>query len=182
VTVTVREQSSAPPPPVRRGAAARARHHTRRAVVRSAPELRTLVKFGVVGSSGFIVNLIVFSIAHSAGAHYLIATTFAFVAAVVNNFHWNRRWTFKAVGAEAIHHQVRRFLIVSLAAFFLQAGILKLLVDADVPVLAAQTVSVLAAMPFGFIGNRVWTFHEDGGLRRRWARRRERLRAARSEV
>ena len=154
---------------------ARARHHGRRAM----PELRTLVKFGVVGGSGFVVNLAVFAIARALGAHHILAATIAFLAAVGNNFHWNRRWTFRAVGAEAIHHQARRFLIVSAAAFGIQLGFLEIFVAAGLTPFTAQAISVILATPFGFVGNRIWTFHEDGGLRVRWGRRRARLRADR---
>ena len=48
---------------------ARVHVHTRRALVRSAPELRTLAKFTIVGGSGYLVNLVVFAIAEKAGAH-----------------------------------------------------------------------------------------------------------------
>lgn len=151
-------------------------HHTRRAVRRGAPELRTLVKFTLVGGSGYIVNLAVFAAVQALGAHHVIAATVAFLAAVGNNFHWNRRWTFNAVGTEAIHRQARRFLIVSVANFLLSLGILVLLVSAGTPALLAQAISIAAATPFAFVGNRVWTFAETGALRRH-ARR---LRGARA--
>ena len=93
-----------------------------------------------------------------------------------NNFHWNRRWTFRAAGAEAIHHQARRFFTVSVVTFLVQLGILDLLVGAGMKDFFAQALSVALSMPLGFLGNRMWTFHEDGGLRVRWAaRRRARL-------
>jgi putative flippase GtrA len=178
--MSVSEPTSAPPRRTARDRArhgtARARHHTRHAVRRSAPELRRMVKFAIVGGSGFVVNLAVFAIVESFGTLHAIAATAAFLAAVGNNFYWNRRWTFRAVGAEAIHHQARRFFIVSGAAFCLQLLILEGLINLDVTPIIAQAVSVIVAMPFGFVGNRMWTFHEDGGLRERWARRRERLR------
>lgn len=143
------------------------RHHTRRVVKAGAPELRTLAKFALVGGSGYLVNLVAFAIAQFAGAHHLLAATIAFLAAVWNNFHWNRRWTFRAVGAEAIHHQARRFFMVSVASFFLALGILELLVQAGVTPFFAQALSIAAATPIGFLGNRLWTFAESGTLLRR---------------
>lgn len=152
-------------------------HHTRRVVRRGAPELRTLVKFTMVGGSGYAVNLAVFALAEALGAHHVLAATIAFLAAVGNNFHWNRRWTFNAVGAEAIHRQAHRFLVVSVVSFLFSLGILVLLVDAGITPLLAQAISIALATPLGFLGNRLWTFAAPGSLRRH-ARRMRDARAA----
>ncbi len=156
-SVSTTEEMAAVPPRALRGSA-RARHHTRRAVRAGAPELRTLAKFVLVGGSGYLVNLLAFAATQSLGVHHLLAATFAFLAAVLNNFHWNRRWTFRAVGAEALHRQARRFFIVSVAGFLLALLILQLLVDAGATPLVAQAVAIAAATPLGFLGNRLWTF------------------------
>jgi len=146
------------------------------------PELRTLVKFGIVGGSGYMVNLIAFDVASHLGADHLVAATVAFLAAVGNNFHWNRRWTFSHV-TEAVHRQARRFLIVSTVSFFFSLGILELLVEgAGMNTLLAQAIAIACAMPFAFVANRVWTFAEPGALRRHAARARERRDARRSEA
>jgi putative flippase GtrA len=155
--------------------ASRTRHHTRRAM----PELRTLVKFTVVGGSGYLVNLIMFDIASHLGADHLAAATVAFLAAVGNNFHWNRRWTFAHADTAAIHRQARRFLIVSTTSFFFSLGLLELMVESGVNSLIAQAISIACAMPFAFVVNRVWTFAEPGALRRHVARRRARRADAR---
>jgi putative flippase GtrA len=171
----------------RRGLRAVARHRavatgsaTRRAVKRGAPELRTLVKFTAVGGSGYLVNLIAFAAAQKLGADHIVAATVAFLAAVGNNFHWNRRWTFSAVGTEAIHRQARRFLLVSTISFLFSLGILELLVEGGVVPLIAQAISIAVAMPFAFVANRVWTFAEPGTLRRHARLRRERQLARRA--
>jgi putative flippase GtrA len=169
------------PAPIRRTLAARARHRTGRAVRRGAPELRTLIKFTLVGGSGYVVNLLFFALATSLGAHHVVAAILAFLAAVGNNFHWNRRWTFSAVGAEAIHRQARRFLVVSTTSFFLSLGILELLVQSGLSPLTSQAISIAVATPVGFVGNRVWTFAERGSLRRH-ARRHRQRRAERHRV
>jgi len=157
--------------------AERARHHTRRAM----PELRKLVKFGVVGGSGYVVNLIAFAIVdHFVGRHF-IAATVAYLAAVGNNFHWNRRWTFDAVGTEAVHRQAHRFFVVSTVSFLCSLAILELLVNVSVAPLVAQAISIAALMPFAFVANRVWTFAEPGTLRQMADARRGRRTADRDQ-
>ena len=54
-----------------------------------------LLKFGVVGGSGYVINLVVFALlAEKFGVHHSIAAVGAFCVAVSNNFLWNRYWTF----------------------------------------------------------------------------------------
>jgi dolichol-phosphate mannosyltransferase len=118
-----------------------------------------LVKFGVVGGSGYAVNLTVFTIALKLiGAHHLIAATLAFAVAVMNNFWWNRHWTF---GARDHHLGVgaARFFTVSIIAFVIQASILELLIaKTSLAAILAQAISLVAATPVNFIGNKLWTF------------------------
>jgi dolichol-phosphate mannosyltransferase len=118
-----------------------------------------LVKFCAVGASGYVVNLCVFAVCFEAlGFHHLVAATVAFVVAVMNNFWWNRHWTFKARAGHA-GFQAARFFTVSIVAFLFAATILELLVSvADVPELAAQAISIAAATPVNFIGNKMWSF------------------------
>ena len=117
-----------------------------------------LVKFCAVGGSGYVVNLVVFTLAFELGnVHHLVAATIAFVVAVTNNFWWNRHWTF---GARAGHagFQAARFFAVSVAAFLFAAAVLELLVSAGVPEVGAQAISIATAMPLNFIGKKMWSF------------------------
>ena len=55
-----------------------------------------LVKFGVVGASGYAVNLAVYSaLVLGLDVHYLAAAVCSFLVAVTNNYTWNRLWTFR---------------------------------------------------------------------------------------
>ena len=118
-----------------------------------------LVKFGVVGGSGYVVNLAVFAAAVTlADVHHLVAATIAFVVAVSNNFWWNRHWTFGARDGHA-GFQAARFFSVSVGAFVFGAAILELLVNvAGVPEIGAQAISIAAATPLNFVGNKMWSF------------------------
>jgi putative flippase GtrA len=118
-----------------------------------------LLRFGMVGASGYAVNLAVFgALVHLADVDYRLAATAAFLVAVVNNFLWNRVWTFAARDGHA-GFQAARFLLVSLAAFGVNLLILAALVDAGgLPKLEAQAIAIAAATPLSFIGNKLWTF------------------------
>jgi putative flippase GtrA len=118
-----------------------------------------LLKFFVVGGSGYVVNLITFALCiELLDMHHLVAATCAFVVAVLNNFWWNRHWTFKAGGGHA-GFQAARFFAVSVAAFVFAATVLELLVTvAGVAELPAQAISIVAATPLNFVGNKMWSF------------------------
>jgi putative flippase GtrA len=118
-----------------------------------------LVKFCAVGASGYVVNLCVFAFCVGVlDIHHLAAATAAFVVAVTNNFWWNRHWTFRARGGHA-GFQAARFFAVSVGAFLFAASILELLVSVvEMPELPAQAISIVAATPLNFIGNKMWSF------------------------
>jgi dolichol-phosphate mannosyltransferase len=122
-----------------------------------------LAKFCAVGGSGYVVNLAVFSLAVEVGdLHHLTAATLAFLVAVTNNFWWNRQWTFSAREGHA-GFQAARFLTVSVAAFLLAAALLELLVSgAGMAEIPAQAISIVAATPFSFVGNKMWSFGSGG--------------------
>jgi len=117
-----------------------------------------LVKFGLVGGVGYLINLAVFALLTGLGVHHLIAAVGAFGVAVTNNFVINRYWTFEP-GEGPAHFQAARFFTVSLASLGLNLAVLELLVANHVTGdLAAQAIAVAVAMPFNFLGNKLWTF------------------------
>jgi putative flippase GtrA len=130
-----------------------------RAGLKKSKNWRQLAKFCIVGGSGYVVNLCVFALCVGPlNMHHLAAATVAFVAAVTNNFWWNRRWTFRAQPGRA-EVQAPRFFAVSVVAFLFALGVLELLVSVvEVAELPAQAIAIIAATPLNFIGNKMWSF------------------------
>ena len=84
-----------------------------------------LFHFAVVGGSGYVVNLIVFSLLTGlTDVNHLLAAVGAFVVAVTNNFLLNRHWTFRRQGSTESHagFQAARFFTVSLVGLGRQPG------------------------------------------------------------
>jgi putative flippase GtrA len=121
-----------------------------------------LFHFAVVGGSGYVVNLIVFTLLNGgAGINHLLAAVGAFVVAVSNNFLLNRHWTFRRQGSTESHagFQAARFLTVSSVGLVVNLIVLALLVDAwGLAELPSQAIAVAVATPVNFIGNKLWTF------------------------
>jgi putative flippase GtrA len=118
-----------------------------------------LLKFGIVGGSGYLINLAVFAVlAGSLDIHHIAAAIGAFCVAVTSNFLWNRHWTF-GPGDGSAGFQAARFFAVSVAALGLNLVVLEaLLAGGGIGELTAQAIAVAVAMPFNFLGNKLWTF------------------------
>ncbi|MFN0154716.1 MAG: GtrA family protein [Gaiella sp.] len=117
-----------------------------------------LLKFCVVGASGYVVNLAVYELLRRGlDLHYLLAAVGAFVVAVSNNYAWNRTWTFRGDRGSVVF-QGMRFLIVSLAALAANLGVLQLLVAIGMGELPAQALAIVLVTPVNFVGNKLWSF------------------------
>ncbi len=129
----------------------------RRALGRSENWIE-LLKFSVVGLSGYVVNLAVYvSLLKGAGLHYLPAAACSFVVAVTNNYLWNRLWTFRSSRGH-VYYQGMRFLVVSVAALGLNLAILRVLVALGTDKILAQAVAIVLVTPFSFGANKLWSF------------------------
>ncbi|HEY2217952.1 MAG TPA: GtrA family protein [Gaiellaceae bacterium] len=118
-----------------------------------------LAKFGVVGISGYVVNLVVYAILlKQAGLHYLLAATGSFLVAATNNYVWNRLWTFRHQRGH-VAYQGLRFLIVAVIAYGANLLLLTGLVEvAGVDKIVAQAIAIVLVTPLNFIGNKLWSF------------------------
>jgi putative flippase GtrA len=117
-----------------------------------------LARFSVVGASGFVVNLAVYTtLLRGLGVHYLVAATCSFLVAVTNNYTWNRLWTFRGQRGH-VAYQGLRFLVVSTLALAANLTILHLLVRLDVDKVLAQATAIVLVMPLNFVGNKLWSF------------------------
>lgn len=118
-----------------------------------------LLRFGIVGISGYTVNLITFAVAiRVLGLDYRIAATMSFLVAVSNNFVWHRVWTFDARTQEW-KTQGTRFVAVSIVAFLTSIAILQGLVGGlGLEKISAQALALTAVVPISFVCNKLWSF------------------------
>jgi putative flippase GtrA len=124
--------------------------------------VRQFLKFGVVGASGFVVNLIVFTLLqrvipdHDRSLQYNVIYTIAFLSGGVSNYYFNRIWTFRSTG-----HAVRE------GAQFLTVSALALIVGLVVSALVSPWLGhghrtwflgTIAGIFVNFFVNKYWTF------------------------
>ena len=115
-----------------------------------------LFKFGLVGASGFAINLVVYKLLLGYGAHQAAAVSF--VVAAASNYWWNRHWTFSGQkGSFAL--QGMRFYAVSAAAFVVNQIWLVVFLDwLGWGKVIAQAVAIVLVTPLNFLGNKLWSF------------------------
>jgi len=115
-----------------------------------------LVKFGVVGATGYVINLAVFAALLGWGAH--VAAAISFIVAAASNYWWNRHWTFVGQkGSFAL--QGVRFYIVSAVAFAFNQLWLVIFIDwLHWREVLSQAIAIVLVTPLNFLGNKLWSF------------------------
>jgi dolichol-phosphate mannosyltransferase len=124
--------------------------------------VRQFVKFGLVGASGFIVNLALFTVLqrvvpdHAATLPYMAIYSVAFLSGGVSNYFLNRAWTFRSTGH--VGREGLSFMTVSVLAL-----IVGLTVSAAVAPWLGRGhktwfVSTVAGIVVNFFVNKYWTF------------------------
>jgi dolichol-phosphate mannosyltransferase len=131
--------------------------------VRAATALRRpanwlqLAKFGLVGGSGYLVNLGVYASLLHAGVHFRLAAAISFVVSATTNYLLNRVWTFRA---ERGHFGLQglRFLVVSAVSLGANQLWLTVFVALGAGKIVAQALAIVCVMPLNFLGNKLWSF------------------------
>ncbi len=117
-----------------------------------------LAKFSIVGASGYVVNLAVFSaLLLGADFDHRVAAICSFVVAVANNYTWNRLWTFHGHRGH-LGYQGARFLVVAVLALAANLVALELLIALGLGEIPAQAIAIVLVTPINFVGNKLWTF------------------------
>ena len=132
------------------------------AALRRRANWEQLVKFCVVGATGYVVNLAVYTLLlRGAGLHYVPAAIGSFLVAVTNNYLWNRHWTFRRQRGHLVM-QGLRFFVVSTLALAANLLVLHLLVRAGLGEVMAQAIAIIVVTPVNFVGNKLWSFRHRG--------------------
>jgi putative flippase GtrA len=132
--------------------------------------VRQFLKFGVVGASGFIVNLIIFTLLQrvvpnrEAPEWYNAIYSVAFLSGGVSNYFLNRVWTFRSTGH--VGREGLSFMAVSVMALIVGLIVSAALAPLPIPFTGRTFghghitwfVSTVAAIVVNFFVNKYWTF------------------------
>lgn len=140
------------------------------------------IKFGLVGASGTVVNMAVLWVAQEylfraiepPRSRLYASLALAIAVATVNNFTWNRLWTWAdRLRAAALHRastpgststggfvgQFGRYAVASWFGIALQYG-LTLWLSHSLHYLLANVIAIVIASVSNFLANDRWTFRQ----------------------
>ncbi len=131
---------------------------------------RRFMRFGTVGASGVVVNLVVlylcqeylFSAIASASMRLNASLAMSILLSTVNNFYWNRAWTWHDRQQRPDKHLLLHFGQYAFAVWIgiaVQFILTKMLV-VHVHYLIANASAIVIASVFNFVVNNYWTFRQ----------------------
>jgi len=115
-----------------------------------------LVKFGIVGASGYVVNLVVYTLLLGIGAHR--AALVSFVISAANNYWWNRHWTFADQKGHFAYQGMRFFAVATAGLIVNQLWLLVFLDWFGWGKIVSQMLAIILVTPLNFVGNKLWSF------------------------
>lgn len=129
--------------------------------------VRQLIKFGVVGTIGAIVDFgTLFVLKEFFGLNLYVANTISVSAAICSNFLWNSLWTFRGSYRGRRRHRFLPFVIVSVIGLGINQVILYVtheftgLEGLQYGYLVAKVAATIVVMMWNFAANKYWTFRE----------------------
>ena len=136
-------------------------------LARSTRQLAAWVRYGSVGLSGAVVNIVgVYFLAEGFGWKLLAALPLAIQLALLNNFIWNESLTFRKVPAadeprKGLFTRLLRYEVICFSGALLNAGVTLILADHGLRAARAAAGGVLTGGFWNFLLNvpaiwRVW--------------------------
>jgi putative flippase GtrA len=149
-------------------------------IITNPHERTRFFRFATVGIIGAVVDFGTFNLLTAfAGMTAVSASVFSFIAAIINNFIWNRYWTYPDSRTKPITRQVIQFSVVSIVGLLIRTPIIALLepfftqLFTRLPFLPigfitaeflannlALAVAVIVVMFWNFFINRYWTYDD----------------------
>lgn len=129
-------------------------------------EYNRFAKFALVGASGAVVDFTLLNIGIRVfGWPLLLANTISVGAAILNNFTWNRLWTFPESQTRQKRTQIMQFATVNSIGLVLNNLIVLLINGLIFPVVGepwsyniAKAVAIGIVLFWNFSANRLWTY------------------------
>lgn len=146
------------------------------AILLNPRERTRFFRFAIVGTFGAIVDFGTFNLLMGLiGIAAVWASVLSFSAAIVNNFLWNRYWTYPDSRSKTPRRQLVQFIIISIIGLAIRTplfaflgnrlstliGLTQLPVDVEfIGHNLALAIAVVVVMFWNFFANRYWTYND----------------------
>jgi len=132
----------------------------------SKAELQRISRFLTVGAVGTVLDFSLLTLLKLAGLPTLFANSFSFTAGLLNNFTWNRLWTFHERIQTDWRRQFAQFTLISLFGLALNNIIVlslenslgNILGQPEWGYLPAKVIATGVVVIWNYFANRMWTF------------------------
>lgn len=110
-------------------------------------EFKRFAKFLVVGATGFVVDFGVFNLLLKLlNFPPVLAQAISFTLAAINNFLWNRYWTYPDSRSKPIVRQFGMFFVLSTVGLAIRTPIFWLLSQVTVPLVESMQYGLFAGL------------------------------------
>jgi len=135
-------------------------------ITSSNKELQRISRFLTVGAVGTLLDFGLLTVLKLAGLPTIFANSLSFTAGLLNNFTWNRLWTFNDKIQNDWRRQFAQFTLVSLFGLVLNNLIVlslesvlgNILGQPDWGYLPAKVIATGVVVFWNYFANRMWTF------------------------
>lgn len=132
----------------------------------SNKEMQRISRFLAVGGVGTILDFSLLTLLKLAGLPTLFANSLSFTAGLLNNFTWNRLWTFNDGVQTDWRRQFAQFTLISLFGLALNNLIVlslenvlgNILGQPEWGYLPAKVIATGVVVFWNYFANRMWTF------------------------
>ncbi|MBI3163735.1 MAG: GtrA family protein [Chloroflexi bacterium] len=129
-------------------------------------EATRFARFLTVGAVGTVLDFSILTLLKLAGLPTLFANSISFTAGLLNNFTWNRLWTFGDSVKVDWRRQLAQFTLVSLVGLALNNLIVlsleglfgAMLGSSQWAYLPAKVIATGMVVFWNYFANRMWTF------------------------
>lgn len=146
-------------------------------ILNDAGERTRFLKFATVGAIGTVVDFGIFNLLNIV-FHIppVYAQAISFAVAVVNNFMWNRHWTYPESRSKKVHHQMLQFGLINVGGLLIRTPIVGGLEHPLGHFIAGFGISAATAdglgenlalaiaigivMLWNYFANRYWTYND----------------------
>jgi len=134
-------------------------------LLRSSEQDLRFWKFSLVGLSGVLVNSIIYVILVKSGFSVSFAFVTATIVAMLNNFIWNNRFTWKHIKSDKLWFRIAKFTVVSLTGLCISS----LSVSAahhwlGFHYMLAGFSGIVVSTGWNFVFHNMWTFKSNDAV------------------
>lgn len=113
------------------------------------------LRFSLIGVAGAVVQLVAVTGLANAGVHYLAATALAVEFAILHNYFWHMRWTWRERAGSLLRFHLANGLVSLGANLLVVRGLSEI---PGMPVTVANLVAIVTASGLNFTLCSAWVF------------------------